>query len=145
MATQVSDVTATPPVERQIVTDISRRAAIVAPALVVIGAIGWGVHGALSVLAGLVIVLVNYALSAAILSRSDKWSPAAVMSAVMVGFVVRMALVLAAITVAGHVSWITKWPFGITIVATHLGLLVWEAKYLSISLAFPALKPSGDK
>ena len=32
-------------------------------------------------------------------------------------------------------------PLGITIIVTHLGLLFWEMKYISASLAFPALKP----
>ena len=32
-------------------------------------------------------------------------------------------------------------PFGVTIIVTHLGLLFWETRYVSASLAFPALKP----
>ena len=40
--------------------------------------------------------------------------------------------------------------FGIVLVATHLGLLFWEMKYLSITLGAPGLKParpgsSGDQ
>ncbi|MEY4224878.1 MAG: hypothetical protein RIS33_1812, partial [Actinomycetota bacterium] len=30
---------------------------------------------------------------------------------------------------------------GFTIIVTHLGLLVWEMRYVAASLAFPALKP----
>ena len=33
-------------------------------------------------------------------------------------------------------------PLGITIIATHLGLLLWEMKYVSLSLAYPAHKPT---
>ena len=29
-----------------------------------------------------------------------------------------------------------------SIIVTHLGLLLWETKYVSASLAFPGLKPS---
>lgn len=36
-------------------------------------------------------------------------------------------------------------PFGVTIVVAHLGLLFWETKYISASLAFPALKPKQPK
>jgi hypothetical protein len=32
-------------------------------------------------------------------------------------------------------------PLGITIIVTHLGLLFWEMKFVSASLAFPGLKP----
>jgi hypothetical protein len=32
-------------------------------------------------------------------------------------------------------------PLGITLVATHVGLLFWESRYVSLSLAFPGLKP----
>ena len=31
---------------------------------------------------------------------------------------------------------------GLTIIVTHLGLLFWELRYVSASLAFPGLKPS---
>ncbi len=134
----------TPEVERQIVADMARRALMVAPAVVVVSALVWGVDGALSSAYALVIVLVNFALSAAVLRRAARMSPTTVMAAVMGGFLVRMILVLAAITVAGHFSWVAKVPLGLTVVVTHLGLLIWEAKYLSVSLAFPALKPKGD-
>jgi hypothetical protein len=49
--------------------------------------------------------------------------------------------VLGVITVAGILSWVSKVPLGITIVLTHLGLLAWETRHVSISLAYPGLKP----
>jgi hypothetical protein len=40
---------------------------------------------------------------------------------------------------------VSRYTLGIAVVATHVGLLIWEARYLSVSLAFPALKPTrGD-
>ena len=33
----------------------------------------------------------------------------------------------------------------ILILVTHLGLLFWELRYVSASLAFPGLKPTTDK
>ena len=30
---------------------------------------------------------------------------------------------------------------GLTLIVTHLGLLLWELRYVSASLAFPGLKP----
>ena len=35
-----------------------------------------------------------------------------------------------------------SWPLGATLVVSHLGLLLWETRYVSASLAFPGLKPS---
>jgi ATP synthase I subunit len=134
----------TPEVERQIVTDLARRALLVAPALVAISAVVWGGKGALSTLYALGLVLLNFAMSAAILSRAAKMSPGATMGAVLGGFLFRMALIAVAIGVVHDASWVSRAPLAITVVATHLGLLIWEAKYLSISFTYPALKPRGE-
>jgi hypothetical protein len=122
---------------------MARRALIAAPAILAVAAIVWGRRGALSAGYALLIVLVNFALSAAVLSRGAKFSPNALMAAVLGGFLVRMTLVAIAIAVVNDAGWVSRMPLGLTVVLTHLGLLVWEARYLSVSLAFPALKPKG--
>jgi len=33
----------------------------------------------------------------------------------------------------------------VTILATHLGLLFWELRYVSASLAYPGLKPTSKE
>jgi hypothetical protein len=33
-------------------------------------------------------------------------------------------------------------PLGLTIILAHLGLLFWELRYVSLSLAYPGLKPN---
>jgi hypothetical protein len=132
----------TPPVERQIVVDMARRAVLAAPVIVGIAALIWGSRGALSALYALAIVLVNFALSAAVLGKAAKMSPNVMMGAVLGGFLGRMILVAVAIAVVNDAGWVSRAPLGITVVLTHLGLLVWEAKYLSISFAYPALKPT---
>ena len=38
-------------------------------------------------------------------------------------------------------SWVAIVPLGLTLLITHLGLLLWETKHVSVSLAFPGLKP----
>jgi hypothetical protein len=132
---------ATPPVERQVVTDLIRRGLLAAPVILVVAALAWGADGAASAAYGLLLVLVNFALSAALLARAVRLSPAAVMAAVLGGFLVRMGLVAAAVFAVDDAGWVHMAALGTTILVTHLGLLVWEARYLSISLAFPALKP----
>ena len=37
--------------------------------------------------------------------------------------------------------WIDLVALGVTVLVTHLGLLFWELRYVSASLAYPALKP----
>ncbi|MEY2418602.1 MAG: hypothetical protein QOG90_1282 [Actinomycetota bacterium] len=132
-------VTASP--QAEIVADMAKRGLLASPVLVAVGAIGWGVHGALSVLLALGIVLVNFAASAAVVRKAGDLPHSFIMMFVLGGFLVRMLFVLAAITVAGHVSWVSKVPLGLAIIVTHLGLLAWETRHLSMSLAYPGLKP----
>jgi hypothetical protein len=39
-------------------------------------------------------------------------------------------------------SWISRPALGATIIVTHLGLLLWELKFVAITLAYPGLKPA---
>lgn len=135
----------TPDVQRAIVTDMARRAAMVAPLVVVAGFVGWRLNGALSALYALVIVLINFALSGYVVGRATTLSRSFIMMFVLGGFVGRMLLVLGAMTLAGRFDWVEKVPLGVTVIVAHLGLLIWESRHLSISLAYPALKPrKGD-
>jgi hypothetical protein len=38
-------------------------------------------------------------------------------------------------------GWVEPLALGLTLVVAHLGLLFWELRYVSISLAHPGLKP----
>ncbi|MEY2424765.1 MAG: hypothetical protein QOI61_337 [Actinomycetota bacterium] len=127
--------------QAEIVMDMARRGLMISPVLVAIGAIGWGANGAFSVLFALGVVLINFAASAAVVRKSGTLPANFIMMFVLGGFVVRMLFVLGAITVAGHFSWVSKVPLGLTIVVTHLGLLAWETRHISASLAYPGLKP----
>ncbi|MEY2397565.1 MAG: hypothetical protein QOJ00_739 [Actinomycetota bacterium] len=127
--------------QREIVLDMARRGVLVSPVLVGLGALGWGTKGALSVLFALGVVLVNFAASAAVVRKSTELPPSFIMMFVLGGFAIRMMFVLGAITAAGHFSWVAKVPLGLTIVLTHLGLLAWETRHVSNSLAYPGLKP----
>jgi len=133
-----------PPVEKEIVTDMARRAAYAAPVIVIVAGAIWGGRGALSAAYALGLVLLNFALSATILTRAAKMSPNATMAAVLGGFLFRMTLVAVAIALVNDAGWVSRLPLGLTVVGTHLGLLMWEARFLSVSLAFPALKPKGQ-
>jgi hypothetical protein len=131
-----------PAPESVIARDMLKRAAMLGPVLVLVFGLIWGLDGAVSTLYGLAIVLANFVMAAAMLSYAARISPALLMFAALFGFLIRLTLVFAAVWFVVDASWVDLVPLGITIVVTHLGLLLWETRFVSASLAFPALKPS---
>lgn len=127
--------------ERDVALDMAKRSLPVVPLVLVVGAVGWGIDGALSSGLGLALVLANLVLAASLLGWAATVSPTALMAAALGGFVVRMALLIGVIAMVRDLTWIELVPLGSTIVVTHLGLLIWETRHVSASLAFPALKP----
>ncbi len=130
-----------PPVERQVAGDMIRRALPVAPVLVIVAALIWGLDGGFSAAYGLAIVLANFALAAAALSWAGRRSVVLLMGVAMFGYIFRLALVAGAVLAVKDLAWVELVPLGLTIVVTHLGLLFWETSKVSASLAFPGLKP----
>ncbi|MGH9152182.1 MAG: ATP synthase subunit I, partial [Acidimicrobiales bacterium] len=57
------------------------------------------------------------------------------------GFAVRLAALVAAVALVKDLAWVELVPLGLTLVAAQVGLLWWEARHLSLSLAYPGLKP----
>ena len=130
-----------PAPEGVIVRDMLRKLALAGPVMVLVFGLIWGVDGALSTAYGLAIVVVNFSLAAAFLAYSARISLGLMMFAALFGYLIRLGLILAAILLVRDASWVELAPLGITIIVAHLGLLFWEMKYISASLAFPALKP----
>jgi hypothetical protein len=130
-----------PAPEGVIVRDMLRKLAIAGPLLVVVFGLIWGVDGALSTAYGLAIVVVNFALAAAFMAYAARISLGLMMFAALFGYLIRLGLILLAILLVRDASWVELVPLGVTIIVAHLGLLFWEMKYISASLAFPALKP----
>jgi len=131
----------TPDVERRVANDMIRRSLPALPVLVGVAAVFWGLAGALSASYAIALVLGNFALSAALLGWGARIGIGMLGAAAMVGFVVRLAIITAAVLVVKDQWWVELVPLGFTIVITHLGLLIWEARHVSMSLAFPGLKP----
>jgi hypothetical protein len=130
--------------EADVARDLLRRMVWVAPVFVVAATLGWGVDGALSALFALVLVAANFAAAAALMGWGARTSPNALMVAVMGGYIVRLGAVVLALWAVQDLAWVEMVPLGITLVATHLGLLAWESRYVSLSLAYPGLKPGAD-
>lgn len=133
-----------PPVEQEVAFDMVKRALPVAPVLLLLATFGWGIHGALSAGYAIAIVLVNFLISAALLAWTARISLALMMGAALAGYLIRLGLVAVAVLAVKNQSWVALWPLGLAIIITHLGLLLWETRYVSASLAFPGLKPRKD-
>lgn len=130
-----------PAVETEIARDLIRRAMYVAPGLLLAGAIGWGVAGAVSVAFAIALVLANFVVAATSLAWSARISLGLMMGVAMSGFFVRLALITGTVFLFKDHAWVEIVPLGLTLIVTHLGLLAWETRYVSASLAFPGLKP----
>ena len=128
--------------ERAVARDMIRRSVVFAVPLLAGGTLAWGWIGALSVGLALALVLVNFALGAAVIGWGARIGPSAMMAAAMGGYVVRLGIVTAAVLPVRHHDWFEILPFAVTLIVTHLGLLIVEARHVSASLAFPGLKPS---
>lgn len=130
-----------PAPEAAIGRDLVKHGLIVAPVLLGLGAIFWGADGAWSSAYGLTIVLGNFALAAFLVSFSARISYALLMGATLFGYIVRLGIISAAVYFVRNASWVELIPLCMTIVIAHVGLLFWELRYVSLSLAFPGLKP----
>jgi len=131
-----------PAPEVAVTKDMVRRGLIVAPLLILVCGLLWEMNGALSSAYGIALVLVNFALAAALVAGTARISLGLMMGAVLFGYLIRLGLIFLAVFLVKDAGWISLPALGTTIIVTHLGLLVWEMKYVALSLAHPGLKPS---
>ena len=133
------------PVEYMISVDIAKRGLMVAPVIVAICALIWGSEGAAGAGVGIAIVVANFLLSAALVSGAARISLGLMMGAVLFGYALRLGLIFLVIVLVRDEPWISLPALGATIIATHLGLLAWELRYVAINLAYPGLAPKQAK
>lgn len=134
-----------PEVERELAFDMLKRGVWFMPAILLLATLIWGTQGASSAAVAIALVVVNLVLAALALSWAAKVSLTAIMAVSLGGFAVRMGLVTAVLFAVRDATWVDMTALGITVLVTHLGLLFWELRYVSASLAFPGLKPTADK
>lgn len=135
--------TETPEVEQEIVRDMIKRAAPAIPVLAVVGGLVWGADGVASVTFSVGLVLINFLVAATLLTWAGRISVGLLMGVALFGYVFRLALLTAAVFLVKDTQWFSAVPFSIALLATHLGLLLWEMRFVSASMAFPGLKPKG--
>lgn len=132
-------------IELRIAFDMARRAALVAPvAMLALGLWrGWDAVGAVAL--ALLVVIVNWLIAAAVLGWAAQSSPNMLMGVALFGFIGRLALITA-VGAGIKALDLVDWPvFCITLLVAYGGLLVWELRYVSFSLASPGLKPKPAK
>ena len=128
-------------IEREIAVDLAKKAAIITP-IVVIGLGLWrGPDAALGAFLALALVVVNFLASAWILGWTAKHAPHALAGVAMLSFLGRLVI----ITVIGagikQLDVVDFPVFAITLVVSYLALLFWEMRSISLTLAYPGLKP----
>ena len=133
------------PPELDIARDLVRRGLPAAPVIIAVSALIWGVDGALSSAYGVALVLLNFVIAAVLLAWAAGVSLTMLMVASLGGFALRMGLIVVAVLLVKDAAWISLPALCLTILITHLGLLLWETRYVSASLAFPALKPPRER
>ena len=129
-----------PAPEVQVSTDLVRRGIYVAPVLIAICGVIWSADGAWSSAYGIGIVLANFALAAGSIAIAARISLGLMMATVLFGYLVRLGLIFLAVFLVRDAGWVSLPALGATIIVTHLGLLIWELKYVAISLSSPGLK-----
>lgn len=128
--------------EGDIARDLARRAAIVAPLVVLGCGLGWGASGAVSATIALALVALNFLAAARVMAWAAPQGGSIVMMAVLGGYVVRLAVLLGVVLALQQISWLNIPVLVVTLAVTHLALLTWEMRFVSFSLAAPGLKPA---
>ena len=118
--------------EKGIVVDMLRRGLKIVPAWLLISLLIWGVDGALSAAYGVALIFANFLTAALFLTWAARISPSALMFAALFGFLVRLGALTVAVIAVSKISFFAPVPLGITIIVSHLGLLVWELSLIHI-------------
>ena len=131
-----------PSPEAEITRDIVKRGLIVAPLLIGASWLIWGSAGAWSSAYGLGLVLCNFMIAAGLVATTARISYALMMAATLFGYILRLGIIALAVMLVRNETWVDLMALGLTLIVTHLGLLFWEMRYVSASLAFPGLRPN---
>jgi hypothetical protein len=128
-----------------VAVDLLRRGLPAAPVALVLAGGFWGLDGALSAGFGLVLVAANFLASANLIAAAARRSPTTLMAAALGGFVVRLGVLVGIVSLVQDLAWVELTPLLFTVLVAHLGLLTWETRYVSLSLAYPGLRPAGSR
>jgi hypothetical protein len=128
-------------IESRIARDIARHALWVAPVAILALGVLFGVGGALGVALAFVVVLANFLITGALLGWAARISPGAIMGVALGGFLVWLMVIFGMGLLVEQIDAVNLDVFVVSVLVLHLGLLVWEMRSISFSLASPGLKP----
>jgi hypothetical protein len=83
-------------------------------------------------------------IAAGLVATTARISYALMMAATLFGYILRLGIVALAVMLVRNETWVDLMALGLTLIVTHLGLLFWEMRYVSASLAFPGLRPTAS-
>lgn len=124
-----------------LIDDMVVRGLLVLPAVLLIGFLFGGTKALVSIFVGMVAILINFKLSGYILIWASKSSLSLIASMVVGGFLIRLAMIAALMWSVRNANQISLTLLGIVLIVTHLGLVFWEMRYVSLTVAYPGLKP----
>ncbi len=127
--------------EREVATDLFRRGVLISPLLLVLCLIFSGLGGLACGAIALGIVLAYFLAGAWVIEWAVRISPQLLMGAVLGGFIIRMGVITGVVLPIRNANWVEIIPFAGVLIFLHLGLLIWEMRYVSATLSYPGLKP----
>jgi hypothetical protein len=128
-------------IESRIARDLARHALWVAPLCVIGAGVFWGLPGALGMLLAFVVVLANFLVTAAALGWAARISPGAIMGVALGGFLIWLFFIFGTGLLVEQTDAVNLTVYVVSVLVLHLGLLAWETRSISFSLASPGLKP----
>ncbi len=127
-------------VEKRMAIHMAKWGAVASPVLLVVSYLIWSTKGLESSAFAIVLVLINFAVTAKLMEFGGRYSLAGLMAAALASFIFDLALLSAAIIPFATASWMDLWALGLTLIATHLGLVVFEASTISTRMALMGLR-----
>ncbi len=127
--------------ESELVGDLVRKALPAAPVAVALAGLLAGIDGALSAGVAVILVVANFVAAAASLAWAARINLGLLMGVALFGYLLRISALFGIVLLLRDLGWVHVPSLGVTLVVMHLGLLFWETRYVSASLAHPALKP----
>ncbi len=108
--------------------------ALASPLAYVGGALAGGGAGGASALLAVIVVTANFAAHGVSLAWASRVSIAALQGVALGGFVLRMAVMVAALFVLDRTAFFSPTIFGVTVVVATLALLGYEARLVAAGL-----------
>ncbi|MDA8081698.1 MAG: ATP synthase subunit I [Actinomycetota bacterium] len=128
-------------IETRMASHMAKWGAIVSPVLLLVSFLLWSVRGLESSAYAIALVLINFLVTAKLMRIGGRISLPGLMVAALGGFIFDLVLLGAAVIPFATASWMNLWALGLTLIVTHLGLVVFEASTISTRMAFAGLRP----